>query len=261
MSVTIQLPNITAPTTEGQMQQMRGYLYQMAQELEFALNDVDRQSAQRAFTPHTQKSGAPAEREAIENFNDIKSLIIKSADIVNAYYEQMNTKFRGDYTAQSDFGTFQERTEQEIRQNSQSITQIFGNTQQISSQLGEVSDVVGAVAQRLSGLTQTVQEVRATIRTGLLYTDGGGVPVYGMEIGQQVEQDGVEVFRKFCRLVADRLSFYDAGGNEVAYLSDNRMHVTDIQAESVAAVSMAVERMQIGDYLLALGADGHLSLI
>lgn len=252
MSFVMRLPRITAGTAEGQVQEMKSYLYQMAQELEFALNALEGQQA--APVPVEKNVG----REQEGKFQEIKSLIIKSADIVNAYYDQMNEKFRGSYVAFSDFGVFREETEQEIRKNAQGIAQIFGNAQQLGGRLDGIDGTLAGVAQGLAGVTAAVQEVKAVIRTGLLYDDG--VPVYGMEIGQQVAQDGVEVFRKFCRLMADRLSFYDAGGNEVAYLSDNRMHVTDIAAETVTAGGLAVQRVQLGDYLLALGADGHLSL-
>ena len=41
MSVEIRLPNITAPTADGQMQQMKSYMYQLVQQLNWALHTVD----------------------------------------------------------------------------------------------------------------------------------------------------------------------------------------------------------------------------
>lgn len=248
MSIGIRLPNITAETVEGQIWQMKSYLCQLAQELEFAVN-----------VPQNVVEIPAVGRQGKTDFAAVKALIIKSADIVNAYYEQMNEKFRGSYAALSDFGSFQERTEQEIRKTSTEISQIFENRQEISSRVDAVAMGLEAARQGLDGIIESVQEVKAVIRTGLLYTDG--VPVYGLEIGQQVEQDGTAVFRRFCRLVADRLSFFDAGGNEVAYLSDNRMYITGVETEQVQARALAGERIQMGEYLWAVGADGHLSLI
>ena len=40
MSVDIRLPNITAATAEGQMAEMQSYMYQLVQQLNWALNTI-----------------------------------------------------------------------------------------------------------------------------------------------------------------------------------------------------------------------------
>ena len=42
--------------------------------------------------------------DPISNFNSIKGLIIKSADIVDAYYEETSYRMQSAYVAQSAFG-------------------------------------------------------------------------------------------------------------------------------------------------------------
>jgi predicted nucleic acid-binding Zn-ribbon protein len=77
----------------------------------------------------------------------------------------------------------------------------------------------------LTGLRQIVVGVTAYIKSGLIYTTDAGIPVYGIEIGQEVESDGTKVFNKFARFTSEKLSFYDAAANEVAYISDTKLYI------------------------------------
>lgn len=214
MGIDIRLPNITANTTEGQLQQMRSYLYQFAEQLNWALNNLETEGSS-VSTASSGGKGATAESEKIDSvntFNAVKSLIIKSADIVNAYYEEINRRLEGIYVAQSEFGTYSEQTSQNISQNSTNITQAFTSIQEISSAIAEIED--------------TLINVSAYMKSGLLGYDGSGVPIYGLEIGQRNTVDGEEVFNKYARFSADRLSFYDQNDTEVAYVSDYKLFIT-----------------------------------
>ena len=245
----IRQPNITAATEREQLLQMRSYLYQLAQELQFALGTVEKQ----VLT--VQDTAAKAERQLsrvsdVQNpkaqFSSLKSLIIKSADIVNAYYEEISRKLSGEYVAQSDFGTFRQETQQSITENSQGITRAFSDMQTIENTLSE--------------LNAAVTQVNAWIKTGKLGEDENSVPIYGVEIGQQTEDDGIVVFHKFARLMANRLSFFDQNGVEVSFIGDETMHITKAEINSLIASSAAIKKIQIGEYLLFAGEDGHLTL-
>lgn len=215
MAVDIRLPNITAASEAGQLAQIRSYLYQFAEQLQWAFNTLPTGGDGAVSTEMTvaDTSGGMTESEAQSTFNDIKSLIIKSADIVNAYYEQINERLEGEYVAQSDFGIYAEQTTQEIEKNSTAIEQNFQDIQQILTDIDVINEIVA----------------NAYIRSGLLYYDDDGAPVYGLEIGQQNIVDGVEVFNKFARFTSSRLSFYDKNDTEVAYISDYKMVITSAE--------------------------------
>ena len=245
----IRQPNITAATDREQLLQMRSYLYQLSQELQFALGTVEKQIL------NVHDTAAKAERKLsrvsdVQNpkaqFSSLKALIIKSADIVNAYYEEISRKLSGEYVAQSDYGTFRQETRQEIRENSQEITRAFSNMQVIEDTLAELN---GAVTQ-----------VNAWIKTGKLGEYQDSVPIYGVEIGQQTEKNGLVVFQKFARLLADRLSFFDQNGNEVSFIGDETMHITKAEISSLAAGDASMQQLRMGEYLWFTGADGHLTL-
>ena len=212
--IDIRLPNITAPTQAGQMLQMKSYLHQLVEQLNFALSNVESETA-KVLETASATSTASKESDPLTTFNSVKALIIKSADIVNAYYDQINVKLKGLYVAQSDFGTYVENTDNVIDATSTAVEQLFTNLQQVITDIESVE--------------HTLIEVNAHIKSGLLYYDESGTPVYGLEIGQKTARDGVEVFNKYARFTSDKLSFYDSNDNEVAYVSDRKLYITIVE--------------------------------
>lgn len=214
MSTNIRLPNINAKTEAGQLLQVKSYLLQLAEQLNFALQDVESKDASNTPQNSASSSTSNTEKEAQSTFAAIKALIIKSADIVNAYYDEINKRLEGVYVAESDFGVYAEQTSQDIQANSTSIASLYTNIQTI------LSDI--------EGIKDTTLKTNAYINSGLLYEDDG-VPVYGLEIGQRNEIDGVEVFNKYARFTSDKLTFYDSNDNEVAYVSDRKLYITIVE--------------------------------
>lgn len=210
----IRYPNIVGKTEAQKLEQIKSYLIQLTDELNYQLDMTgDRASGHPSTTNEVAK---PVKKDnAISNFNDIKALIIKSADIVNAYAVEIGKRLEGVYVAESDFGTFAQHTTQDIQANSTSIESIFSDIQAI------LSDV--------EGIEGSLIEVDAHIKAGHLYDAKDGTPVYGLEVGQRTEVDGVEVFNKYAQFTSDRLSFYDQNGHEVAYISDRKLYITTVE--------------------------------
>lgn len=229
MSYSFRLPNITATSPEGKLQQMQSFLYQTIEQLNWALNSIESGTVAGNSANQAAKSGnsSGSEKDAVTSFNEIKSLIIKSADIVNAYYENFRKRLEGEYVAVSDFGTYTENTALTLEANSKGITQNYENLQKIESDVKGVED--------------SLIEVKAHIHTGVLYYAEDGSPVYGLEIGQRTEIDGEEVFNKFARFSSDRLSFYDQNGNEVAYISDKKLYISHIEVTGSYTIGNLVD--------------------
>lgn len=106
MSIEIRLPNITGLTEREQLQQVKSYLIQLAQQLQWALNNVSSSSEQNAVqqvSSRVDASALPSGVAAQYTFNAIKPLIIKSNDIIEAYYEAINTQLEGIYVAKEAF--------------------------------------------------------------------------------------------------------------------------------------------------------------
>lgn len=244
MDIKLRYPNITGTNEREQIEQIKRYLFQLVDELQLAGNGD--QSTSGVITT-SQRRRSSASDDAVTNaktlFAVLKPLIIKSADIVQAYSEEISKKFEGEYVAISDFGTYTESTSQEIIENSTEIERLFTNIQTIDTDLQgvftdiraenenlskEVSDLVEqtkAVAQKV----EAILTVNAYIKSGLLYYNDEELPVYGIEVGQTNNVNGTDVFKKFARFTADRLSFYDQNNEEVAYISDYKLYITSVE--------------------------------
>lgn len=213
----IRLPNITAATEREQLMQVKSYLHQLVQELNWALSTIEAGNSNAITTKNPGTLDAVTKNELATSFNSLKSLIIKSSETVMAYSEAAEQRYNSLYVAQSDFGTYTEEASQRILENSTAIESFFENMQEILTEI--------------ETLEHSIIEVSASIKSGILYYDEDGVPVYGLEIGQRTKLDGEEVFDKFARFTSDRLSFYDQNDNEVAYISDRKLYITHVEVK------------------------------
>lgn len=282
--IDIRQPNITAKTETEQLLQIRSYLYQMAQQLQWAFNTISSPggggNVGTNTTQQTAVSSSSGKIDATKTFDALKDLIIKSSDIVNAYYDVISKKLVGVYVAQSDFGRYQEETSNTIKESSTRIDQLYVNNQVITGKFNTIdrlvtttqsltetignletdksalSEKVDAISSAADGMADTIEQLQtmmvqtnAYVRTGLLYEGENGIPVYGLEIGQTNYVNGENVFSKFARFSADRLSFYDRNDTEVAYISDYKLYITN--AEITGALSLAGKFKVFYDHGLA----------
>ena len=224
MSFNIRIPNITANSTAEQIRQVHSYLFQVVEQLNWALNNIETANVATKANDSATNSGntqAPQEKLPIDTFNSIKGLIIKSADIVNAYYEEIDDllKLSGEYVAEATFpegsAKFIQNTNTVLKANSDSISQFYTNMQEI------LSDI--------ESLNNQLINVNAYIKSGLLYYSDDGVPVYGLEIGQKTDKNGVETFNQYARFVSNKLSFFDSNGYEAAYISDKKLFIDNVE--------------------------------
>ena len=207
-NIDIRLPNITATTPDGQMKQMQSYMHQLVQQLNWALNTIDEAAAgNTSSVVMSKQSENISPEEAADTFNSLKALIIKSADIVKAYEETIFSDFNGTYFAESDFGTFIENTNASIEQNSKGVTEVYSSVQTITN-----------------AFNKEVESTNAYIKRGLLGDHTRlGKNVYGVAVGQTDEG----VYKNYAWFTAYGLSLFDENDNEVAYISQNKLYITD----------------------------------
>lgn len=258
-------PNITEGATEReQIRQLKNYLFQFVDQLQYVIGSFGSGASGGSTTANVTNvvvsTNVPQTASVDSNeiaFSDIKALIIKSADIIDAYYEEISKRLEGVYVAQSDFGIYKEQTSIDIDAKSTGIELSFANVQEVMEQLDgslhdmqtEVDSNIGGIKDELKNLNFSIAEVSANIRPGLLYYDGDGIPVYGLEIGQRTKIDDVEVFDKFARFTSDRLSFYDNNDNEVAYISDRKLYINHAEVTST---------FRMGGFVRTVLADGSI---
>lgn len=206
-------PNITGGTDAEQLRQLKGYLYQLVQQL----NNTPTQAVTMGAAAMAKPAAtAQKQKDPAQTFADIKGLIIKSADIVNAYCDKLEKKLSGVYVAQSEFGDYVRKTENALIATAEYTQQCFTHLEQI-----------------ITDAQTREQETKAYIRTGLLYYAGAedplpvGMPVYGVEVGQ--EKDGE--FCRFGRFTAYGMTFYDEEGTPAALITQGKLKIPHAAVE------------------------------
>lgn len=170
MSFEFNLPNFQVETASER--RMYSYLYQTVQQLNWAMKHIETaESSGGGYVPVKRVSAASGEirdeKTPMETFAELKSLIIKSADIVNAYYDTISARLEGLYVAQSEFGEYVEATKLELEANSKGITQNYSNIQGIQTNLDSAVDNmqtdVGSLRTEVSDLEGTVGTVQGDV--------------------------------------------------------------------------------------------------
>ena len=221
MGINLRLPNITGTTDREQITQLKSYLHQLVGELQWAMETMDTSAKSSSNTVvYTSKNtllknDVNPTVDATATFNAIKGLIIKSADIVEAYSQEMERRYNGIYVAQSDFGTYLEETEMVIEETSTNITQFFKSFKTIEGQVNLHADTL------------------AYIKTGKLDVDDEGYDVEGIEIGQKKFDNDNEVkFDKFARFTSEKLEFFDplkSTDAPIAWISGRKLYIPNAE--------------------------------
>ena len=211
----LRLPNITSPTTEGQIKQVKDYLYQLTNQLNVALKSAEYIEQQKGYSANESNANtAQTEaQKAEETFFTVKNLIIKSADIVNAYYEVINQRLKGEYVADSDYGMFKQDTEAFISQTSTNLTQQYSSIQAIESAVNNLNEL---------------RKDNCYIRTGWLDDEE---TIAGVEIGKVSQTETGTKDVAFARFTTEELAFYDQNGVKLAWFAKYKLHIRDAVIE------------------------------
>lgn len=215
MSFTFQLPNISAGNPQYQIQQLTSFIYQTVDQLNYVIGTLEKSSESIVEQIKDTSAETDTPEKAQHTFNSIKALIIKSADIVEAYGDVIQERLSGLYAAKSDFGDYVKLTDADYVKTSEYAEASYTNVQKIESDLYEGEDAL--------------INVTANIKTGYLYTGDDGVPRYGLEIGERAKIGEEETFNKYARFTSDRLSFFDRNDYEVAYISNYKLFITNVE--------------------------------
>lgn len=211
MPVQLRLPDISGNDKE-QLVKIRSYLYKLIPELQFALNNIGTAEStvvtQRVIPSYVMSDpGGAISTDGGASFEEIKALIIKSAEIVDAYYEEINRRLESVYVAQSDFGNYAQETAQTIEENSTSTTQGFENVQTIMTENGSriadidedlqeskaaINNSIQGVQDNVTGVNALLEDAKAQLQGSLddLEVDLTGLKT-GIEVGAEVVVIGV----------------------------------------------------------------------
>ena len=211
---TFLMPPRPEGSVEEQLQRQYAYLFQMAQQLNLAAQQVSGEVAPSA-------AAAVGVGEA-QQYDTLKSLIVKTARQVEREMERLTARLEGEYVASSDFGTYVERLNSYLEADPAAITQYYSFASALQSNIDAVS----------ADFADYRADTQGYIRTGIVDYDGA-VPVYGVAVGQGLttrEVDGETVVEQNnfrATFTATKLSFWQ-DTTEIAYVSNNKMYINNI---------------------------------
>ena len=100
------MPPYPTGTAQQQCFQTYSYLFQMVQQLNLALDQLENAEGQSAVQQNPSPLRDAATQSASAQYDTLKSLIVKTANTINRTMEQLSATLTEDYVAQSDFGTY-----------------------------------------------------------------------------------------------------------------------------------------------------------
>lgn len=174
--INIPTPPQPIGSDKEQFKQLYTYIFQLAEQLNWALKNVDTTNNAVVATPvpkslYSTTVESAGQIDAQTTFASIKSLIIKSADIVNAYTDEINKRLLKYYEAESEFGTFVEAAKADIDGNADNITAAFTNIQAVETgiqvDMDSLTDAVDvhttAINDVKDGTEKSIEEIKGEV--------------------------------------------------------------------------------------------------
>ena len=231
-------PPVLQGDERTQLRQLSGYLHTISNKLNEALMNVSVQAQQeidQRLNSVTGKSGE--ERPEIKS---LKSLIIKTAEIVRTEMDEISTRLHSETEALStQFGTLEQTMDATIRATAEGIVQEY-----------YYSELIQDVNANTSYRTQVNQR----IFSGLITDD----PVeYGIAIGEGVtayDEHGNPYLNqnaKVATFTMNRMSFWQ-GNVELAYFSSGKFYISNGEITNT---------LTIGNFQFRAMADKSMTLV
>lgn len=212
--MNVEYPNISDQTPEGQLRQVKDYLFLLADKLNLQDNSAEKvfQEVSKAIDAEAVATTDNEQAAKLREYANLKALIVKTGDYAISHSEEISKVFNSYFGANSEFGKYYEELERRVTENAQGVEDLFTYTAGINNENGNFG--VGT---------------KQFIKSGLLYYDENQIPVFGVGVGilNTVATEGDKVIdlkqNRLATFAADEIAFWD-NGNKVAYISGNSIN-------------------------------------
>lgn len=187
MKVDLIQPPMSGLNDKETLMQMRSYLFQLREQLLWAFENVEATGSGSGgggsshLVQTTQKNEIilPSAADAEITFAAIKPLIIKSADIVDAYYTEIEKKISEAYVAESDFGSYVSETIKTLTETSERVLENYESIQAVvtdtkaqftaneESFRAALEDESAAVTDKINEVAQSVVAASSSLQGGI----------------------------------------------------------------------------------------------
>lgn len=208
--MNLRLPTLDGVNDSAKILKIQEYLYELERQLNFALLDLERGKA-TVVPANTTSATSKSDTDAADLFETLKPYIIKNAEIIRSYSEELRETFKGEYVAVTDYAEYVKNTDAEFKKTSENITQTYERVETIYGAFEPGDDIA------------IVKTTNAVITTGFLGEVNGNAQ-YGMQI-TTVADNKVFASAKF---LSTGVIIYDENGRESLTITDQTINVKNI---------------------------------
>jgi len=230
-------PPMLTGKEDNQLQQVYRYLSAMSDKLNMALMDITIEQ----MAPQTRQTISSTQEKQAQDYTTLKSMIIKTAEVVRHEMDEISTHLEDNYQAlSSQFGEYERNLGSTITATAEGILQEY------------------QFQERITGLEDDTESFQRRINqyifSGLVDEINGK---YGIAIGENVtayDEQGnpyLNTDRKTATFTMDELAFWH-GTTKMAYFTDNVFHIS--QGE-------VTKSMKMGNHTWQIMTDGSMGLI
>ena len=237
----------------AQLEQMYRYLYKMSEQLNTALAVTDREYQ---IVVQTKSGSAPGSESPISpqldaQYRELRSLIIKTADIVNQQMDKTIKQLNGKFEAiSSEWGTFEQNIERKIVETAEATIDSFDYSEKIH----------GIEKTVMDGVTSYAIESLGYIKRGIIGFDDENFPIYGIAVGTElkektVEKDGktyqqIDTTKRIATYTSDAITFW-RNDVAIARFSGDELYVTRAEI---------TQQIRLGDWFFSVAESGGLNI-
>lgn len=237
----------------AQLEQMYRYLYKMSEQLNTALAVTDKEYQ---IVVQTKSGSAPGSESPITpqldaQYRELRSLIIKTADIVNQQMDKTVKQLNGKFEAiSSEWGTFEQNIERKIVETAEATIDSFDYSEKIH----------GIEKTVLNGVTSYAIESLGYIKRGIIGFDDENFPIYGIAVGTElkektVEKDGktyqqIDTTKRIATYTSDAITFW-RNDVAIARFSGDELYVTRAEI---------TQQIRLGDWFFSVSESGGLNI-
>ena len=183
----IESPKMASTGSEKKdIEQLRSYLFRMSEQLNLALENVNGTALYTQNASQTGGSGSSDGKDVSSgaiSYDELRSLIIKTANEIHVEMDTIVTELEGKYVAVSDFGVYKEETDRRIEENAKGTLDYFTFKQEISpkvetleNDVATATNTANEAVERADALETDIENVSNTAnaaveKAGALETD------------------------------------------------------------------------------------------
>lgn len=244
---------------QGDVKALYSYLFQLAEQLNVAFENVDAQGGGAAYRAMQLAGGAvkgEVDATTSEAYQNLKALIIKTATQVTSDIRKKYIDLAQGYLAQSEYGTYAEYLQAQIELGADGVIANWDQTNMITTSVADFNEYIA--------------QSDVYMQIGIVQENEDGTVEAGVVVGknfQKVTIDGVETITSkdvYMLLTAEQISFWQDGVKRSSFsLEDffvNKAYIDEVETSLISSQTFGEELDITGNSSIKLLND-RLALI